>query len=231
MRSCFRTSVKRLETFTRMTRVYPNATFTGVSERPPKLLPIPETDTAEEEILTVWKKSLLFNCNGFTVFDGKGNLVFRVDNYMDGHKGEILLMDATGNPLLTIRRKKMSLGDCWLIHEGETLVNPRLCARKSMNILNKNCLAYVIPGNTTASGRIRNNKVVYEIQGSYSQRSCSVYDDSRRLVAEIKKKEGDKGIAYGTDVFRLVVQQGHMRTDFAMALVILLDQMFGSSRR
>ncbi|GMI97243.1 hypothetical protein like AT2G38640 [Hibiscus trionum] len=216
-----------------MTRVYPNASFTGNSERPPKLLPIPETDTTEEAVLTVWKKSLLFNCNGFTVFDSKGNLVFRVDNYMDGHKGEILLMDATGNPLLTIRRKKMSLGDSWLIHEGETSVNPRLCVRKSMNILNKNCLAYVFPGNTTTTTavRIRNDNLIYEIEGSYSQRSCSVYDDSRRLVAEIKKKEAVKGVAYGTDVFRLVVRPGHIGTDFAMALVILLDQMFGSSRR
>ncbi|GMJ10717.1 hypothetical protein like AT2G38640 [Hibiscus trionum] len=208
-----------------MTRVYPNATFTGISERPP---PIPESDTTEEAVLTVWKKSLLFNCNGFTVFDSKGNLVFRVDNYMDGHKGQILLMDATGNPLFTIRRKKMSLGDCWLVYEGETSVNPRLCVRKSMNILNKNCLANVISGDNTATNR--NNNVVYEIKGSYSQRSCSVYDGNRRLSAEIKKKEGVKGVAYGTDIFRLVVQPGHIRTDFAMALVILLDQMFGSSR-
>ncbi|KAE8680523.1 Protein LURP-one-related 8 [Hibiscus syriacus] len=227
MPSCFRTSVKRLETFTRMTRVYPNASFTGVSHRQqPKLLSKPDT---EETILTVWKKSLLFNCNGFTVFDSKGNLVFRVDNYMDGHKGEILLMDATGNPLLTIRRKKMSLGDSWLVFEGETFVNPRLRVRKSMNIINKNCLAYVIPGNTTTT--TNRNNIVFYIEGSYSQRSCSVYDDSRRLVAEIKRKEAVKGVAYGTDIFRLVVQPDHIRTDFAMALVILLDQMFGSSRR
>lgn len=91
-----------------MTKVYPNASFTGsdaiISERPPPKLLI-AADTREEAVLTVWKKSLLFNCNGFTVFDGKGDLVFRVDNYMEGNKGEILLMDATGKPLLTIRRK------------------------------------------------------------------------------------------------------------------------------
>ncbi|PPD96636.1 hypothetical protein GOBAR_DD06321 [Gossypium barbadense] len=182
-----------------MTKVYPNASsFSGsgtISERPPKVLAAPES----EAILTVWKKSLLFNCNGFTVFGSKGDLVFRVDNYMDGNKGEILLMDATGNPLLTIRRKKMSLGDSWLVYKGETT--------EAIN-------------------------VVYEIEGSYSQRSCSVYDDRRRLAAEIKKKEAvNGGVAYGNDIFRLVVQPGHIRTDFAMALVILLDQMFGSSRR
>ncbi|KAH1090847.1 hypothetical protein J1N35_018104 [Gossypium stocksii] len=213
-----------------MTKVYPNASsFSGsgtISERPPKVLAAPES----EAILTVWKKSLLFNCNGFTVFGSKGDLVFRVDNYMDGNKGEILLMDATGNPLLTIRRKKMSLGDSWLVYKGEsTSTNPLLCVRKSMNILNNKCLAYVIPGDSTSN---RSNNVVYEIEGSYSQRSCSVYDDRRRLAAEIKKKEAvNGGVAYGNDIFRLVVQPGHIRTDFAMALVILLDQMFGSSRR
>ncbi|XP_022730328.1 protein LURP-one-related 8-like [Durio zibethinus] len=211
-----------------MTKVYPNASFIGsnaISERPPKLLV--EAETREEAILTVWRKSLLFNCNGFTVFDGKGNLVFRVDNYMEGNKGEILLMDATGNPLLTIRRKKMSLGDSWLVYEGETLVNPRLSVRKSVKILNNKCLAYVIPGNTNN----RNKNIMYEIEGSYSQRCCAVYDDKRRLVAEIRRKEAVGGVAFGTDIFRLVVQPDNIRTDFAMALVILLDQMFGSSSR
>lgn len=56
-------------------------------------------------VLTVWKKSLLLSCNGFTVFDRHGNLVFRVDNYSSRTKDEILLMDAAGTPLLTIRRK------------------------------------------------------------------------------------------------------------------------------
>lgn len=60
---------------------------------------------AEATALTVWRKSLLFNGNGFTVFDSKGNLVFRVDNYSSGSRDEIVLMDAAGKPLLTIRKK------------------------------------------------------------------------------------------------------------------------------
>ncbi|XVF19762.1 hypothetical protein REPUB_Repub11eG0138700 [Reevesia pubescens] len=212
-----------------MTKVYPNASFSGndaISERSPKLL-VAAADTRKEAVLTVWKKSLLFNCNGFTVFDGKGDLVFRVDNYMEGNKGEILLMDTTGKPLITVRRKKMSLGDSWLVYEGETLVNPRFCVRKSVNILNNKCLAYVSPVNTNNG----NNNIMYEIEGSYSQRCCGVYDDKRRLVAEIKRKEAVGGVVFGTDVFRFIVQPDSIRTDFAMALVILLDQLFGSSRR
>ena len=120
----------------------------------------------------------------------------------------------------------MSLGDNWLVYEGETLVNPRFSVRKIVNILNNKCLAYVTPGNSN-----NRNNIMYEIEGSYSQRCCSVFDDKRRLVAEIKRKEAVGGVTFGTDVFRLIVQPDNIRTDFAMALVILLDQMFGSSRR
>lgn len=39
------------------------------------------------------------------MFNADGNLVYRVDNYLADNKGEILLMDAAGSPLFTIRRK------------------------------------------------------------------------------------------------------------------------------
>ncbi|KAL4312924.1 hypothetical protein GQ457_01G038480 [Hibiscus cannabinus] len=178
--------------------------------------------SSKEAVLTVWKRSLLFNCNGFTVFDAKGDLVFRVDNYMQGHKGSILLMDANGEPLFTIRRKKISLGlgENWLVYEGEeTMATPRFSVKKSLNIFNNKCLAYVI-------GSDPSNQIVYEIEGSYSRRRCAVLGDNRKLAAEIRRKEGGGGVVLGTDVFRLIVQPNSIRRDFAMALVILLDQMF-----
>jgi hypothetical protein len=49
-------------------------------------------------------------------------------------------------------------------------------------------------------------------------------------VAEIKQKESVGGVAFGVDVFRLIVGP-EMGTSMAMAMVILLDQMFGSTRR
>lgn len=65
----------------------------------------PEEAGTQASVLTVWRRSLLFNGNGFAVFDAKGNLAFRVDNYASGSKKEVVLMDGAGKPLLTIRRK------------------------------------------------------------------------------------------------------------------------------
>lgn len=220
-----------------MTKVYPNANVAAAAATAtaPSVPAKPQASDANATVLTVWKKSLLFNCNGFTVFDSKGNLVFRVDNYMQGIKGEIVLMDAAGKPLLTIRRKRLSLGDNWLVYDGEkTDVNPRFAVKKHVNILTSKCLAHV-SCNSSADGSSSspspsNKNVLYEIEGSFAQRACAVYDGNRRRVAEIKKKEAVGGVAFGSDVFRLIVQP-EIETAVAMALVILLDQMFGSSRR
>eukprot|EP00253_Pinus_taeda_P008968 PITA_08968 len=69
---------------------------------------------------TVWKKSLLFNGEGFTVFDSSGNLVFRVDNYASNVERELFLMDAVGNVLLTLHRdKRLSLSQRWEAFRGD----------------------------------------------------------------------------------------------------------------
>ncbi|KAI3732558.1 hypothetical protein L1987_63764 [Smallanthus sonchifolius] len=214
-----------------MTKVHPKSVIPPLVSSDKQRL-FAESSTAGRNpnpvVLTVWKKSLLFNCDGFTVFDTKGNLVFRVDNYAACNKAEVVLMDAAGRPLLTIRRKRASLTDSWLVYDGETTVNPRFTVTKHVNFLNGKSLAHAI---STGSPKNGNKKsVAYEIEGSYAQRCCIVYDDKRQRVAEIKRKEAVGGVAFGGDVFRLVVQP-EIDSAVAMAFVLLLDQMFGGSSR
>ncbi|CAJ1948266.1 unnamed protein product [Sphenostylis stenocarpa] len=207
-----------------MTKVHPNASGGACVSEAERSKSISGGDAV---VLTVWKKSLLPNCNGFTVFDARGDLVFRVDNYIARNKRHILLMDAAGTPLLTIRRKRLSFGDTWLVFEGEDdSLKPLFTARKNVNILNK-CLAQVFSSSGTGTGTMK-KEVAYEMEGSYVQRCCTFYNNNRRKVAEIKMKEAAAGgVAFGADIFRLIVQP-HMDTALAMAFLILLHHMFGS---
>lgn len=61
----------------------------------------------EETHLTVMKTSLFFPGDGFAAYDSKGELAFRVDSYGPDARdtGEVVLMDAHGRCLLTVRRK------------------------------------------------------------------------------------------------------------------------------
>lgn len=91
-----------------------------------------------------------------------------------------------------------------------------------MNILstNSNILAYVfsVPFD---------KKNTYVIKESYRCKSCKImHVSSNRAVVEIKRKEArTKGVRFGSDVFDLVVSLD-FDTSLAMALVLLLDQMF-----
>ncbi|XP_021754262.1 protein LURP-one-related 17-like [Chenopodium quinoa] len=182
--------------------------------------------------LTVWRKSLLMSCSGFTVIDCTGNLIYRVDNYR-GRPGEIVLMDASGTSIFTTRRHKtIRLVDDWLVYKGDASDHhntktfqkkqPICYVRKNVSLLlaNSNVLAHVFLGATT-------NNPIYVIEGSYAQRSCKMIDkSSKKVVAEIKRKEAANGHAsFGLEVFHLVVYPG-FNPGFAMTLVLLLDQMF-----
>ncbi|XVF13055.1 hypothetical protein REPUB_Repub08aG0174700 [Reevesia pubescens] len=180
--------------------------------------------------LTVWRKSLIVSCNGFTVIDSDGNLVYRVDNYI-GRPKELILMDGSGKSILTMRRSKnLRLVDTWLVYGGEvgdyftsaeSSEKPIFYVKKSINILhgNPNVLAYVYR-------RSSDKRYAYMIEGSYSHRSCKVVDNTKRVVAEIKRKDAIiGGISFGLEVFLLIIHAG-FDPGFAMALVLLLDQMF-----
>lgn len=120
--------------------------------------------------------------------------------------------------------QKLSLADHWHIYDGEaSAARPRFSVRKHVTLLPSKELAYV-----TNYGRASGVEgIIYAIEGSFSHRSCAVYDDRRRRVAEIQRKEAVAGVAFDRDVFRLVVQPG-FDAGLAMSVVILLEQMFGS---
>ncbi|KAG6391088.1 hypothetical protein SASPL_148837 [Salvia splendens] len=177
--------------------------------------------------LTVWTKSLVYSCSGFTVIGSDGGLAYRVDNYT-GRPDQTILMDGSGNPIFTIcRRKKLRLLDYWLVYEGEfdmkSPQKPMFCVRKNNMRLRQtkvdDVVAYVYCG-------ILENRCMYVVEGSFTHRSCKILDESRRVVAEIKKKEAmPKGASFGLEVFHLIIKPG-FHCKFAMAIVLLLDQMY-----
>lgn len=108
-----------------------------------------------------------------------------------------------------------------MVYDGETERNPIFTARKNVNILtNRRTLAWISAKKT----------MWYEIEGSYGQRSCKMLDERRnkKKLAEIKRKEAMVGgVAFGKDVFKLIVES-EMEPRVAMAFTIILDQMFRS---
>lgn len=61
--------------------------------------------SSRQETFTIWMKSLVLNGNGCTVFDSRGEIVYRVDNYNSKCRDEVYLMDFKGKVVFTILRK------------------------------------------------------------------------------------------------------------------------------
>ncbi|KAG2729316.1 hypothetical protein I3843_01G239600 [Carya illinoinensis] len=175
----------------------------------------------QETQLTVLKTSLFFANDGFTVYDPQGVLVFRVDSYGPDtrDKGEIVLMDANGRCLLTVRRKRPSLHNRWEGFKGErregqkpifSLRRSSIIGRSSVNVE-----VYENPGEE------------YQIDGNFRQRCCTICNADKESVAEIRRKvDASTNVVLGKDVFSLSIKPGFDGA-FAMGLVLVLDQIYG----
>nr|CAB3462897.1 unnamed protein product [Digitaria exilis] len=205
-----------------MAKVHPNASSGDPSS---------SSSSEEAVLLTVWRKSLLFNCDGFTVFDARGDLAFRVDCYASSRhrrRAEVVLMDAAGKPLLTIRRinSLINLAEQWVIYDGDAAgvraqAAPLRAPPRQPHQSIKKALAHVTPlGAASAS-----SSSSYVVEGSYGRRACAVRDaGGDAVVAEVRRKE-----SVGDDVFRLVAHPGRLGAALAMGLVIALDEMFAGT--
>ncbi|KAG2254905.1 hypothetical protein Bca52824_085041 [Brassica carinata] len=162
----------------------------------------------QDKNLTVRKTSLFFAGDGFTVYDCKGTLVFRVDSYggpNNRDNDEVVLMDAHGRCLLTLRRKRT---DGQNRSSGEEIVDDREEQRDG--------------------GGLRGVRVQRVLDRNFGQRSCTVVEaETRRKVAEIRRKvDASTNVMLGKDVFSLNVKAGFDGA-FAMGLVLVLDQIYG----
>ncbi|GKV35857.1 hypothetical protein SLEP1_g44064 [Rubroshorea leprosula] len=175
----------------------------------------------EEKLLTVLKTSLFFANDGFTVYDCNGQLVFRVDSYGPDtrDRGEVVLMDAQGRCLLTVRRKRPSLHHRWegYMGDGSDAKKPVFSVRRS-SIIGRCSVAVEVYGNPGEE---------YQIEGNFGQRSCSIFDAEKKVVAEIRRKvDSSTNVVLGKDVFSLCLKPGFDGA-FAMGLVLILDQTSG----
>lgn len=124
--------------------------------------------------------------------------------------------------------QKLRLLDYWHVYEGEVVEyntkssskKPIFCVRKNMNINMRQARVDVL------AHVYCEKRCVYAVEGSFTHRSCKILDDSRRIVAEIKKKEALlEGASFGLEVFHLIVKPD-FNCRLAMAIVLLLDQMY-----
>ncbi|KAI3822198.1 hypothetical protein L1987_09783 [Smallanthus sonchifolius] len=190
-----------------MSRVYPKTP--SPSPSPP---PSSSYITSKLESFTIWMKSLVFNTRGCTVYNSKGEIVYRVDNYDNKCGQEVYLMDIRGKVLFSLLQKKFSLFGCWDGYKWDDCSSEKQLwfrVRKHRSICVSLC-DHIARGCT------------YQIVRMNGTLGFKIVDEDQEgsLIAEIKQKQTTTGINFGDDVFTLTVQP-HIDHSLIMAIVMV----------
>ncbi|CAN6928179.1 unnamed protein product [Brassica oleracea] len=158
--------------------------------------------TTEQESFTIWMRSLVYHSKGCTVYDSKGNLIYRVDNYDSKSCGEVYLMDLYGEVLFEFQQSFGLFKSC----KGCNSNGTRFRLRKNFKIS---------PRGSSSSYKAVMESSKDDQQSCYkilNHRSVFIIEDgSGRLMAEVKKKQSNvNGLDFGEDVLTMVVEpQSH----------------------
>ncbi|KAL0448011.1 UNVERIFIED_CONTAM: protein LURP-one-related 11 [Sesamum latifolium] len=180
-----------------------------------------EYSSSERGVFTVWMKSLVIGSNGCTVFNSKGEIVFRVDNYQTRCSREVLLMDYNGRVLFSIKRKKFLIFRSWEGYkwtnsefdheEGDWFKVKRKCKLFSRGISS----FHVILG----CNKTRRH-CSYKVVGLEGKPTIKITDCTGRVLAEVMQKQSLSGVSLGDDVLSLMVEP-QIDQSLIMALVIV----------
>ncbi|KAK1284346.1 Protein LURP-one-related 15 [Acorus calamus] len=172
--------------------------------------------------LTVRKKALSLSEGDFEVTDVNGVLLLKVRGKVFSIRDRRVLVDGAGNPIVTMRRKIMTVHDRWEAYRGESTNSSDLLftAKKSSFIqLLKTQLDVFLASNTSE------NVCDFKVKGSFFERSCTIcVGESNTIIAQMKRKYTVSNVLLGRDTFGVTVYP-NFDYAFVVTLVVILDEI------
>ncbi|KAG2572396.1 protein LURP-one-related 6-like [Panicum virgatum] len=180
-------------------------------------------------MLMIRRRPIVVNGGGFVVTDLSHNVVFAVDGCgILGSKGEIMVKDGEGEPILFISKKggivqALSTRNKWngysMDYQGKDKLVFSLTDPKS-------CIAQGAPIRIHIEPKRHCKNWDFEIGGSFADRDCKIVDCTRKIVARMGRIE----LIGGKDFYHVEVQSGYDQA-FIIGVMAILDNIHGESTR
>ncbi|GJN24967.1 hypothetical protein PR202_gb12746 [Eleusine coracana subsp. coracana] len=171
--------------------------------------------------LTVTKRPLSISDGDFTVTDANGGVVLRVNGAVFSVRHRRVLVDAAGQPILTMTEKVFSLHNRWEVFRGDsTNANDLLFTAKKASIVQlKTAVDVFMAGNTSE------HVCDFKIRGNYFEKTCAFYlGNSDTMIAQTNRKYTFTNVLIEKDTFTITVFP-HVDYVFIAALVVILDEI------
>ncbi|KAK4268477.1 hypothetical protein QN277_025131 [Acacia crassicarpa] len=166
-------------------------------------------------------RKVLTVADKFTVTDLNGNVVFKLQSSLLSLHDHRVILDAAQNPVVTLRRKVMTMHDRWQAFRGDSS-DPKdliFTLKRSSLIQFRTKLDVFLASNTSEQ------VCDFKIKGSWLERSCVVYaGESNTIVAQMHKKHTVQSIAFGKTNFMVTVYP-NVDYAFIVALIVILDEI------
>ncbi|KAF8007695.1 hypothetical protein BT93_K1635 [Corymbia citriodora subsp. variegata] len=193
----------------------------AVSEMPPSAAAMigPQYCVPQVVDLAIVRKVMSLTDGSFVVTDASDNILFKVKGRLFSIHDRRVLVDAAGNPLVTLTEKIMSAHNRWQAFRGDSS-DPKdliFTVKRSSMIQLKTKLHVFLSTNT-------NEHVCdFRVEGSWLERSCVIYaGESNNIVAQMHKKHSVQSVLLGKDKFMVTV---YPNVDYAFiaAIIVILD--------
>jgi len=170
---------------------------------------------------TVQKKKRNRTCSGadLMINDSDGRLIARVDGRECSLRDKRVVRNALGEPLVTLRRKLVSINHKWEAFRGEKTDPARLLfsARTSSVLQLKTSVNVYMPYNT------EEEQWNFKVKGDYLERS-SVFYYGAQIIAELSRKRSEANQLLDKDIFLVKVHPG-IDYLFIVSLLVVLDEI------
>ncbi|KAK1351536.1 Tubby structurally-related protein [Heracleum sosnowskyi] len=173
--------------------------------------------------LTIVRKMMTISKDNFGVTDANGNIMFKVKGKFMSLRARRVLLDATGNPIVSFQRKIMSMHSTWKVYRGDSNdSNDLLFTVQKSSLFQskfKTQLDVFLASNTS------NDNSDFKIKGGRFEKSYTIYaGNSSTVIAQMHRKSSFSSIVLGKDKFAVTVYP-HVDYAFIVALVVILEEI------
>ncbi|GMH28552.1 hypothetical protein Nepgr_030395 [Nepenthes gracilis] len=171
--------------------------------------------------LIITKKLFSMREGEFAVTDVNGGLIFTVKGSFLAIADRRLLLDAAGNPLVTLRQKLLTAHRRWQVFRGDSSDSKDLLfsAKKSSLIQFSTKLDVFLACNN------RENVPDFQVKGAFRELRCTIYlGNTSTTIAQMHKHHNLQSIVFDKDTYGVTVSP-NVDYAFVVALILVLHEI------